>query len=116
MQDLQQHLDDSKQAIVDYYLPRVLDNPPDALIGQSLSGKATESNATIWLNGELDRVFPTADSLVDEMRLEERYKDVTFETLNRDDFLESVKAAYSDIDWDKAYEDFLAAGEDSQGD
>ena len=116
LQDLQQHLDDSKQAIVDYYLPRVLDNPPDALIGQSLSGKATESNATIWLNGELDRVFPTADSLVDEMRLEERYKDVTFETLNRDDFLESVKAAYSDIDWDKAYEDFLAAGEDSQGD
>ena len=45
------------------------------------------------------------------MKLGERYKDVTFETLNRKDFLESVKAAFPNVDWDKAYNEFLAAGE-----
>jgi hypothetical protein len=47
------------------------------------------------------------------MVLEERYKDVTFETLNRDDFLEMVRKAYPDVDWDKAYSEFKAAGEGS---
>jgi hypothetical protein len=46
------------------------------------------------------------------MRLEQNYKDVTFETLSRDDFLESIKAAYPNLNWDKTYDDFKAAGED----
>ncbi|MGA2637184.1 hypothetical protein [Methylocella sp.] len=45
------------------------------------------------------------------MQLDVRYKDVTFETLNQKDFLEAVKAAFPRIDWDKAYEEFRAAGE-----
>lgn len=45
------------------------------------------------------------------MKLDERFKDVTFETLNRDDFLESVKIAFPKVDWDKAYHEFRAAGE-----
>jgi len=45
------------------------------------------------------------------MRLEERFKDVTFETLNRKDFLESVKNEFPNVDWDKAYAEFKAAGE-----
>ena len=39
---------------------------------------------------------------------------VTFETLSRDDFLESVKAAFPRVDWDKAYNEFRAAGESAQ--
>lgn len=45
------------------------------------------------------------------MKLDERFKDVTFETLNREDFLESVTAAFPSVDWDKPYEEFRAAGE-----
>jgi hypothetical protein len=45
------------------------------------------------------------------MKLDERYKDVTFETLNRNDFLESVKDAFPNVDWDKAYSEFKAAGQ-----
>ncbi len=45
------------------------------------------------------------------MSLEDRFKDVTFETLNQSDFLESVKEAFPQIDWDKAYDEFKAAGE-----
>jgi hypothetical protein len=76
-----------------------------------LSGAPSAEDATRWLSAELDRVFPKAASLVDEMKLDERYMDVTFETLNQEDFLVSVKAAFPGVDWDKAYSEFKAAGE-----
>ncbi len=109
--ELQAHLDKSRNAIVDYYLPRVIAAPPDAMLGKLLSGVSSDDGARRWLNTQLDRVFPRADSLVHEMKLDERFKDVTFETLNRDDFLESVKDAFPDVDWERAYADFRAAGE-----
>jgi hypothetical protein len=109
--DLQKHLDESRKQIVDYYLPRVVQAPPDALLGQLFSEKPSEDSARRWLDFELNRVFPRAEVLIQEMKLNERFKDVTFETLNRPDFLESVKAAFPSIDWDKAYDEFRAAGE-----
>ena len=109
--DLQKHLDTSREQIVAHYEPRVVEARPDALLGQSLNGEISEAAANRWLHGELDRVFPSAESLIHEMRLEERYKDVTFETLNREDFLDSVKDAFPDVDWQKAYSEFKAAGQ-----
>ena len=94
-----------------YYVKRVIDAPPDALLGQLLSDKPSPDDAIHWLNGELDRVFPTAESMIEEMKLEDRFKDVTFETLDRDDFLASVEAAFPNLDWVKPYEAFKAAGE-----
>jgi hypothetical protein len=108
---LQKHLDESRTQIVAYYQARVIESPPDSLLGQSLNGEISEESAKRWLNGELDRVFPSAESLIHEMKLDERYKDVTFETLNREDFLESVKEAFPNVDWDKAYSEFKAAGQ-----
>ena len=109
--DLQKHLDTSRAQIVDYYKARVIESRPDVLLGQSLNGEISEDAAKKWLNWELDRVFPEAADLIQGMKLDERYKDVTFETLNRDDFLESVKVSFPQVDWDKAYEEFRAAGE-----
>ena len=109
--DLQKHLDTSREQIVAYYLPRVIEAKPDALLGQSQNGEVSEAAAKRWLNGELDKVFPRAETLIQEMKLEERYKDVTFETLNREDFLDSVKDAFPDVDWAKAYSEFKAAGQ-----
>lgn len=109
--DLQKHLDTSREQIVAYYQPRVMDAKPDVLLGQSLNGEISEAAAIRWLHGELDRVFPSAESLIQEMKLDERYKDVTFETLNREDFLDSVKDAFPSVDWDKAYSEFKAAGQ-----
>ncbi len=106
--DLQQHLDQSRQQIVDYYVSRVLANPPDALLGRLL-GVPTEQDAKRWLNAALDRVFPSAEVLVNEMKLEVRFKDVTYETLKRDDFLKSVKDAFPDVNWDRPYDEFKAA-------
>ena len=47
------------------------------------------------------------------MELDQTYKDVTFETLNRDNFLPLVKEAFPNVDWEKAYAEFRAAGEKS---
>ena len=46
-----------------------------------------------------------------KIQLEVNYKDVTFDTLNGEDFLKSIKEAYPEVDWDKAYKEFRAAGE-----
>lgn len=109
--DLQKNLDASRKQVVEYYLPRVVETPPDALLGQISSGKPTEEQARRWLDTKLDRVFPKAELLIQKMTLDERYKDVTFETLNRNDFLDLVKVAFPDVDWEKTYKEFKAAGE-----
>jgi hypothetical protein len=45
------------------------------------------------------------------MQLDVHYKDVTFETLNRPDFLDAIRLTFPGIDWKKAHEEFQAAGE-----
>lgn len=109
--ELQAALDRSRQEVVDYYLPLAKKNPPDAVIGQSLTPVISDELLQQWLSQRLERVFPTARGMIQQMTLEVHFKDVTFETLNRPDFLESVKVAFPSIDWDKAYDEFRAAGE-----
>ena len=109
--ELQARLDDSQKQIVDYYLPLVMANPPDALLGSLFNPGVDEAASREWIEEIIGRVFPTAEDLIQEMVLEERYKDVTFETLNRSDFLQSVQQAFPRINWDKAYNEFRAAGE-----
>lgn len=45
------------------------------------------------------------------MQIDERYKDVTFETVNEAGFVEPRKKGFRGVNWDKAYHEFLAAGE-----
>jgi hypothetical protein len=92
-------------------VPRVVANPPDAFAGLLLTEKPTEEDARRWLGLQLDRVFPKADQLIQKMELEQTYKDVTFETLNKPDFLSSIKIAFPTVDWERAYEEYRAAGE-----
>jgi hypothetical protein len=73
-----------------------------------------EPEARIWLDHELDRAFPKAETLIQKMQLDVRYKDVTFETLNREDFLAAIKKVFPHVDWEKAYSEFRAAGEDQK--
>ena len=62
--DLQKHLDTSREQIVAYYQARVIEAKSDALLGQSLNGEISEVAAKKWLNGELDKVFPSAKTLI----------------------------------------------------
>jgi hypothetical protein len=108
---LQEHLDSSREEIIKYYLPRVIEQPPDAFAGQLLTEKPTDEDGRKWLGLQLDGVFPKAEDLLKRMELEHTYKDVTFETLNRPDFLPLIQDAFPAVNWEKAYEEFRAAGE-----
>ena len=40
-EDLQKQLDASREAVVKYYIPRIIEHPPDSLSGQLLTDKRT---------------------------------------------------------------------------
>lgn len=107
--ELEKVLKKSKEQVVSYFLPLISENPPDELYG--IFGKPTEEDIKSWLEAALSAAFPDADSLIKKIQLEVYYKDVTFDTLNRSDFLESIKFAYPEVNWDKTYQEFRAAGE-----
>ena len=107
--ELQVQLDKSRKQVVEYFVPLVVENPPDDMRGRYM--KFGEAEARTWLDDELDPVFPKAEALIQKMQLDVHYKDVTFETLNRPDFLDAIREAFPGIDWEKAYEEFRAAGE-----
>ena len=109
---LQSELDMSKKGVIEYYVPRVLGNPPDSFLGQLLTAKPTSDDARKWLQRQLDAVFPKAEQLIKKIELHEIYKDVTFETLNRKDFLSLIQNAFPNVDWEKPYKEFRAAGEE----
>ena len=106
---LQEKLDESKEQVVKYYLPLVIANPPRELTGQLID--VTPAAMKAWLELQVESIFPTAKALIATMKLDTQYSDVTFETLNKDDFFEAVKVAYPLIDWDKPFEQFRAIGE-----
>ena len=109
--ELQGKLDTSKKQIIDHYLPLAIADPPDALLGSLFKSVVDEESVRIWLDEVVTRVFPTGEDLIRQMNLEVRYKDVTFETLNHSDFLSSVQKAFPRVNWEKAYNEFKAAGE-----
>lgn len=113
---LQSLIDESKKQVVDAYLPLLQKRPPDALLGQIMRPEPTVGDLRKWLDAELKGVFPTADDLVDEMALDVTYRDVTFETLNETGFRERIQNAFPMVDWDKPFEEFIAAKEKGTSD
>ena len=109
--EIQSHLDASRNQIIEYYHPLAKKNPPEALLARLPHEKPTDEDIKKWIGRRIYNVFPSAESIVHEMKLEVRFKDITYETLNENDFLDSIKKAFPDIDWDKAYKEFKAAGE-----
>jgi hypothetical protein len=108
---LQEHLDASREEVIQYYLRRVIENPPAAVSGQLLADEPTDEDGRRWLGLQLDRVFPKAEGLIQKMECEQTYKDVTFETLNKPDFLSLIQEAFPAVNWEKACEEFQAAVE-----
>lgn len=107
---LQNSLDASRDEIIAYYVQGVLAKPPDKFRGQLLNDPS-EEDCRRWLAQQLQSVIPTAESLIRKMELEQTYKDVTFETLNKPDFVQSLRKAFPAVNWNKAYDEFQAAGE-----
>jgi hypothetical protein len=105
---LDKELEASKKKLVEGLLPAVKAAPPQALTAQ-LSGKPTVDILRKYLDHELGRVFPSAASLVGEMKLELVTKGVTYQMLSSVDFQKRVRESFPYEDWDKPFQEFSAA-------
>ena len=110
-QKLDEHITKSLDQVVAYYLPIITENPPDELIGQITPPKPTEDLARAWLKSVLKGVFPEAEDLVSGMALNVQFRDVTYETLQQEDFGNALRQAYPHVPWDKPFNEFNAAQE-----
>jgi hypothetical protein len=105
---LEKELSDSRRKLVEGLLPAVKKSQPPALTAQ-VSGKPSADVIRRYLDDELARVFPTAQALVGEMKLECVQKGVTYETLSNAEFQGRVRAAFPYESWDKPFREFEAA-------
>ena len=105
LERLEKELADSRKKLVEGLLPAVKKSTPPALQAQ-LSGKPTVDVLRRYLDDELTRVFPSAQSLIGEMKLEWVPKGVTYETLSNSEFQERVRAAFPYENWDKPFREF----------
>ncbi len=109
--EIEQHLEESKNQVVEYYLPLFEKDPPDALRAGLLYTNPTKDDVRYWLKEELNRKFPKPEDVITDMRLDIQFRDVTYETLCEDGFFEAIQREYSSIDWKKTFEEFNAAKE-----
>ena len=108
---LDEQLLNSREKLVEYYLPIVLRTPPDAILAQLGGDELREENARRWLDTTMEGVFPKAAALVKEMKLDHVFKDLTIESLDDRSFIDAIKHAFPSKNWDKLYSEFLAVGE-----
>lgn len=113
LERLEKELSESRKKLVEGLLPAVKKSTPPALQAQ-VSGKPTVEVLRRYLDDELARVFPTAQSLIGEMKLEWVPKGVTYETLSNSEFQERVRAAFPYENWDKPFREFEAVPADGR--
>lgn len=108
LERLEKELEASRKRLVDGLLPAVKKSPPETLKAQ-VSGKLSTDVLRRFLDDELKRVFPSAISLIGEMKLESVEKGVTYATLCNPEFQARVRAAFPYENWDKPFREFDAA-------
>ena len=102
-------LDDSRWRVIQYYERLVSRSPPHGLRLQC--GDALRSaDVQLWIGGCLSN-FPSVDSVVQKMKLHVDYKDVTYETLTNEGFVDWVAGAFPDVDGDRPFHEVKAAKE-----
>lgn len=114
-EQLSKELIDSKQKLIEYYTPLLQERPPEKLTAQITESKPSDQQIRDWLNAELDECVPSPEDLISDMKLECVFKDVTIETLRQKGFLEALKKAFPHVNWNKPFEEFQAAKEDTAG-
>jgi hypothetical protein len=107
---LQESIDESKKAIAKIYVPVLKENPTDDITIIVGSNPSEESLHQFVLD-QLHTVFPSAESIIKKMEIRYEFKDLTYETLNKKEFLDNVKKAFKYESWDKAHSEYLAASE-----
>lgn len=110
-QNLQSHIGQSKQSIIQYYISRILQFPPMELLAFCQGTTPTQEEARLWLDMQLSKVFPKMENICAGMVLEVNYKDVTYQTLQDEEFLEQVRRIFPGVDWKRPFDEYKAVGE-----
>lgn len=108
VQRLTKEISSSRSKLVVGLTPALKKKPPQDLVDQ-VTGKVTTEHVALYLTKRLEDVFPTAESVVGDMKLECVRKGVTYETLASGDFQKKVRDAFPYEDWDKPFFEFTAA-------
>ena len=85
--DLQETLNRVVESITPELARAVLLDPPPQFRGLF---DMNEASARDYVAGELEKAFPDAKSLVENMKIHKFFKDVTYETLRNEEFIERV--------------------------
>lgn len=86
-EDLQKALNNVVNEIVPDLIRAVLADPPSRFRGLF---PLTEDYAEVFVKEELNKAFPSAEELVEHMKIHKFYKDVTYETLKNEEFKKKV--------------------------
>lgn len=107
---LEKYLSESRTLVAQHYLPIVKSKTPIVVITR-YKEDPSDDDCMEWILGELDSVFPLAADLIKDISLDISYKDITFETLRQPEFLQKIKEVYPYESWNKAHEEYVAAGQ-----
>ncbi|MEI8271563.1 MAG: hypothetical protein WCG08_02985 [Paludibacter sp.] len=104
---LQGEINNSRKSIEKSLFDFLLSNPPES--AKNLFGEVLADNITYEVSKIVSRIkFPEASSLIDDMKLDLFYYDITWEDLNNKDFLIEMQEKNLLSNKEKAYFDNLA--------
>ena len=84
-------IEKSKKLLIDALVPIVKRNPPKELKNSLVDAKKISvETAKSYVKDQLDKAFVSGDQYLEDMELEIRYKDLTLDTLEREDFIDII--------------------------
>lgn len=100
-EDLENEIQKSQESLVELLLPALVKNPPPQFIGQS--NKVDEGWLKLYLEAQIDKQMPQPEQLIKDMDFYCNYKDVTYETLNDQKFIDAVNNHFPNEKFEKLY-------------
>ncbi len=109
-QTLGKEIEKSKQELVSAFWEAVRNSPPPELLAQIAGDEPTDDEAKVYLKQLLDRDFPDAERVCEAMKVSIVTKDVTWETLNDEKFVEWLERQFPlNRDLKRPFEEYKAA-------
>ncbi|MGV8075576.1 MAG: hypothetical protein AB2L11_13600 [Syntrophobacteraceae bacterium] len=94
--ELQKHMDNSREAVVNALFPSLRENPPDEY--KKIHGQnPPEEFLRTRLDEDIQKAFGSADNLVTDMKVKLVFKEVAYESLIDKKFLETARKAMHGI-------------------
>jgi hypothetical protein len=93
-QQLVDQLEVSKNRLIEYLVPKVVENPPDSWMSTMTGSEVTDAEATERLNAMLSPDFSSADQVF-QPKVEVKYMDISYETIKNQNFLAAARTEFA---------------------